>query len=209
MANNQVLQMQGGDVVAYARLLENAATESASLIPGQTSFEFDPQRDSDSTTTKDGAFQTSSSLETDVEVDFINNTSVIADQMYDALLNNKVMELWAVHRSRTNAEGKFYAWYMQGTVSEDDNSNDADDISERDVSFAINGVPKRGWLALSADQKEEIDYIFRGLDKVTDNNGIETNGGTDWAKTDEGIYIPSTAPKSVDNQSLNNVVEPS
>lgn len=189
----EILNLQGADVIAYARLLENAATEEAHLIPAQTSFEFDPQRDSDSTAVKGGSVSSSSSLETDVEVDFINNTSVIADQIYDALLNNKMMEIWGVHRTRRNKDGKFFAWYMRGTVSEDDNSNDADDLSERDVSFSINGTPKRGWLTLTDAQQEEIDFIFRGLDKVTtDSNGKEVNGGDGWTKTDEGIYVPST-----------------
>lgn len=200
----ELLKLQGLDVVSYARLLENASTEAAHFIPAQTSFEFDPQRDNDSEPTKDGAVATTSALETDVEIDFVNNTSVIADQIYDALLNNKMMEIWAVHRTRRNAEGKYFAWYMRGTVSEDDNSNDADDISERDVSFSISGIPKRGWLTLSESQQEEIDFMFRGLDKVVvdSSTGKETTGGDGWKKTDEGVYVPSTEPTEPTGQSL-------
>ncbi|QHM59377.1 hypothetical protein C7M46_00020 [Pediococcus pentosaceus] len=196
MTASTVQKFQGNDVVAYARLLDNAKTEAASLIPGQTSFEFDPQRDSDSTDTKDGSFSTNSSLETDVEVDFINNSSKIADQMITSIMKGKVMEIWAVNRKRRNKDGKYYAWYMRGTVSEDDNSNDAGDISERDVSFSISGEPQRGWLALSDDQQAEIDYIFRGLDAVTEGeDGAEVNGGTPWNdETDAGVDIPDTNP---------------
>lgn len=88
MAANEVLRFEGKSIVTFFRLLKNAAKEAATLLPGQTSAEFDPQRDSDSTVTKDGSFQTSSSLETDLEVDFINNTAAIADQFYDSVLNN-------------------------------------------------------------------------------------------------------------------------
>lgn len=194
MATNEVLKFEGKSVLTYFRLLKNADKEAATLLPGQTSAEFDPQRDSDSTSTKDGSFQTSSSLETDLEVDFVNNTSVIADQFYDSLLNNEVMEIWLVNTARKNADGKFFAWYMRGVVSEDDNSNDSDDISERDVSFSINGTPQRGWLKLTQEQVEEIDFIFRGLDKVTtDENGKEDNGGAAWAETDAGVNVPNAS----------------
>ena len=197
MATNEVIRFEGKSIVTFFRLLKNAAKEAATLLPGQTSAEFDPQRDSDSTVTKDGSFQTSSSLETDLEVDFINSTSVIADQFYDSVLNNEKMEIWLVNTARKNAAGQYFAWYMQGTVSEDDNSNDADDISERDVSFSINGIPQRGWLDLSQDQQEQIDYVFRGLKPVTtDSNGKETTGGNAWAEADAGINVPSTNAQS-------------
>lgn len=197
MAANEVLRFEGKSIVTFFRLLKNAAKEAATLLPGQTSAEFDPQRDSDSTVTKDGSFQTSSSLETDLEVDFINNTSVIADQFYDSVLNNEKMEIWLVNTARKNAAGQYFAWYMQGTVSEDDNSNDADDISERDVSFSITGIPQRGWLDLSQDQQEQIDYVFRGLKPVTtDSSGKETTGGSAWAATDAGVNVPNPTAQS-------------
>ncbi|QHJ77626.1 MAG: hypothetical protein [Bacteriophage sp.] len=197
MAANEVLRFEGKSIVTFFRLLKNAAKEAATLLPGQTSAEFGPQRDSDSTVTKDGSFQTSSSLETDLEVDFINNTSVIADQFYDSVLNNEKMEIWLVNTARKNAAGQYFAWYMQGTVSEDDNSNDADDISERDVSFSITGIPQRGWLDLSQDQQEQIDYVFRGLKPVTtDSSGKETTGGAAWAATDAGVNVPNPTAQS-------------
>lgn len=190
-----VIKLSGDDVVCYVRPLKNAKTEAASLIPAQTSFEFDLKRDSDTTDTKDGGFATSSSLETDVEVDFLNNTSKIADQLVDSILNNEVMEIWGVVRKRRNKEGKYFSWYMRGTVSEDDNSNDSGDTSERDVSFAISGTPQRGWTTLTDEQAAELDYVYRGLDKVTeDEDGTEITGGTPWKDEDAGTNedVPST-----------------
>ena len=49
MANNDIQYLQGIDTVAYVRLLENAAKERGQLIPYQTSLDFDPQRDTDTT----------------------------------------------------------------------------------------------------------------------------------------------------------------
>lgn len=184
MAKTQILQ--GMDTVAYFRLLENAATEKGQLIPYQTSLSFDPQRDSDTTKTKDGGVPTSSSLETEVEVEFVNNISKVADQIYDALLDNEDVEVWIMQRKRKNSEGKYFAWYMQGTVSEDSNDNDADDNSTRDVTFTVNGTPKRGWMTLPSEAQAELDYVFRGIDTVT----VAKNDGSDG---DGKAYVPGDA----------------
>lgn len=188
--------LQGMDTVAFFRKLSKSATEEGHLLPWQTSLSFDPQRDSDTNPTKDGAVQTSSSVETDFEVEFTNNTSAIADEMYDSLFNGDVMEGWIVYRNRRNTEGKYFAFYLQATVSEDSNDNDPDDNSTRDVSFAVSGTPKRGWLELPESAQEAIDYIFRGLGKVTDAD--TTGGGTAWKEEDAGTNVnnPTTAPEA-------------
>ncbi|MCD2256411.1 phage tail tube protein [Agrilactobacillus fermenti] len=195
---NELKYLQGIDTVAFVRPKAQERNQEGQIIPWQTSLSFDPQRDSDTNPTKDGIVATSSSVETDFEVEFINNTSAIADVMYDSLFDGEVLENWIVYRNRRNAEGKYFAWYMQSTVSEDSNDNDPDDNSTRDVTFAVNGTPKRGWLELPKDAQEAIDYIFRGLGKITDDD--KTGGGTAWNKTtDNGVNVPETgntpAPK--------------
>ena len=182
MARPQVLQ--GMDTLAYIRLLKNAEKEQGQLIPYQTSLSFDPKRDSDTTKTKDGAVGTSSSLETEIEVEFVNNISKVSDDLYDALIQNEKVEIWIVNISRKNSEGKVFAWYARGLVTEDSNDNDPDDNSTRDVTFSVDGTPQRGWLELPASAKEELAYVFRGLGVVSSSE--ETGNGTVWKDTDRG-----------------------
>lgn len=179
--------LKGVNAVAFARKLSDASTKEAELIPWQTSLSFDPSRDSDSTVTKDGNVNTQSSVSTDLETEFINNTSAIADAFYDSLLDGDKMEFWITHKDRKNADGKYFAWYMRVTVSEDSNDNDADDNSTRDVTFSVDGTPQRGWTVLTEQQASDINYVFRGLDKVTTGtDGKEVNGGTAWDKATDG-----------------------
>lgn len=98
--------------------------------------------------------------------------------MYDSLFDGDVLEIWVIYRKRKNADGKYFAWYQRAAVTEDSNDNDADDNSTRDVTFTVNGTPKRGWLTLPQEAQDELDYIFRGIDESTtdDPNG----GGTPW-----------------------------
>lgn len=181
--------LKGVNTVAFARKLADAENKEAELIPWQTSLTFDPSRDSDATATKDGNVNTSSSVETDLEVEFINNTAAIADAFYDSIFDGDQMEFWIVYKDRLNSKGEAYAIYTRATVSEDSNDNDADDNSTRDVSFAVDGTPKRGWTALSQQQQDDINYIFRGIAKVAqDEDGNETNGGTPFDKEkDAGV----------------------
>ncbi|WP_195486743.1 phage tail tube protein [Lacticaseibacillus paracasei] len=186
---NELKVLEGMDVIALARKHSDQKTVSGQVIPWQTSLSFDPSVDSDSTVTKDGNVATRSSASTDLEVEFLNNTAVIADVMYDSLFDGELLDFWIVYRKRKNADGKYLAWYMQVTVQEDSSDNDPDDHSTRDVTFSVNGTPKRGWTALDDDTQEQVDYVFLGVGKVTDTD--ETGGGTKWDKDkDPGTSVP-------------------
>lgn len=177
--------LQGIDTLLYIRLLEKAATETGHLIPFQTSLTFDPSRDTDTVQTKSGGVATVSSLETELEAEFVNNISKASDDLLESLLENKKIETWVVYRKRIKDDGKVYAIYMRGIVSEDSNDNDADDASTRDVTFTIDGTPKRGWMTLPDEAQEELDYVFHGMGQVTEQD--KTGGGTAYSHaTDAG-----------------------
>lgn len=188
--------LQGLDTVAYVRLKKNAANQAGQLIPYQTSLDFDPQRDTDTTQTKMGGVPTTSSLETDLEIEFVNNISKVSDDLMTSLLKNEDIEVWIVYRKRKNAEGKYFAWYMQGIVSEDENENDPDDNSTRDVTFTIKGEPQRGWLTLSDEAEEELAYVFQGIGAVT--SGDKTGGGAAYVDSDAGVGSDTGSAAPVD-----------
>lgn len=178
MANADVEQIQGVNVVVYARKLAEAAKVAGQLIPYQTSLNIDPQRDSDKKKTKSGTVTTTSSLETDFKFEFVNNWSKIADQLLDSIFDNEEMEFWAVNRQRKNADGQYYALYLRGKVTEDSNDNDPDDVSSRETTITVDYGPVRGWVTLSEEQEAELAYIFRGVGAI---EGSPKNDGTDGA----------------------------
>lgn len=178
MANTDLEQIQGVNVVVYARKLSEAAKVAGQLIPYQTSLSIDPQRDSDTKKTKSGSVTTTSSLETDFKFEFVNNWSKIADQLLDSIFDNEEMEFWAVNRQRKNSEGQYYALYLRGKVTEDSNDNDPDDVSSRETTITVDYGPVRGWVTLSEDQEAELAYIFRGVGAI---EGTPKNDGTDGA----------------------------
>ena len=195
----EVPALQGIDVLLFARKLSEADKKDGQLIPYQTSLSFDPQRDSDTNATKSGTVSTSSSLETDLEVEFTNNWSEIADQLWDSLFDNEKMEFWIIYRKRKNKDGKYFCFYMRGTVKEDSNDNDPDDTSNRDTSIAVDGKPLRGLTDLSDEAEEQMAYIFRGVGKI---DGAPKNDGTDgggraWTSDDAGTGADTDDATSV------------
>lgn len=178
MANANLEQIQGVNVIVYARKLAEAAKVAGQLIPYQTSLSIDPQRDSDKKKTKSGTVTTTSSLETDFKFEFVNNWSKIADQLLDSIFDNEEMEFWAVNRQRKNADGQYYALYLRGKVTEDSNDNDSDDVSSRETTITVDYGPVRGWVTLSEEQEAELAYIFRGVGAI---EGTPKNDGTDGA----------------------------
>lgn len=175
---NDLEQIQGVNVVVYARKLSEATKVAGQLIPYQTSLNIDPQRDSDKKKTKSGTVTTTSSLETDFKFEFVNNWSKIADQLLDSIFDNEEMEFWAVNRQRKNSDGQYYALYLRGKVTEDSNDNDPDDVSSRETTITVDYGPVRGWVTLSEDQEAELAYIFRGVGAI---EGSPKNDGTDGA----------------------------
>ncbi|MFR0582959.1 phage tail protein [Limosilactobacillus mucosae] len=175
---NDLEQIQGVNMVVYARKLAEAAKVAGQLIPYQTSLNIDPQRDSDKKKTKSGTVTTTSSLETDFKFEFVNNWSKIADQLLDSIFDNEEMEFWAVNRQRKNADGQYYALYLRGKVTEDSNDNDPDDVSSRETTITVDYGPVRGWVTLSEEQEAELAYIFRGVGAI---EGSPKNDGTDGA----------------------------
>lgn len=194
MADTEIQVLQGMNALMYIRLLKNADKEEGQLVPMQTSLTFDPQRKSDSTATKSGNVATTSSIETKLKAEFIDNISKVSDDLYTSLLNNERVEVWKINRDRVNDKGQYYAWYMRGYVTEDSNDNDADDNSTREVDFTVDGTPKRGWLTLPESAQEELDYVFRGIGQVSTSDA--TGQGAAYADTDRGTGSNKANPSA-------------
>ena len=198
VSTEKLKALQGKNAVLMARPLEDDHNMEAQLIPYQTSVSFDPSTKSDNTATKDGPVNSQSSVETDAGVKFINNNSWIADKLRHSLFDGKTIELWLINldRLRLNADGstnEAYMYYMRGSVNEDSNDNDADDLSTRETSFSIDGTPTDGWGKLSKTQSRDLDYVFRGINKITDEDS--NGGGVEYNESKDGANVPEGSTK--------------
>lgn len=168
--------VQGINWITYFRILENEKKEDAHLIPWEDSGEFNRKRDSDSKTTKSGSITTGGGMETEINFECADTVSPLTADLDRAINKNLPVEIWRVNHQIKNDEGKYLAYYSQGVVSENNLSADNDDVATRSITITGKGTPQKGWLALAEDQEAEIDYVFRGVKKVTDDD--QTGEGT-------------------------------
>ena len=175
--------LHGKDTFLFVRKLKDAKTAEGKLIPFQTSLTFDMSRDSDTTQTKSGPVTSAGGIETELSVELVNNTSDILDALQDSFLSGDKLEFWIIYAGRKNAQGQYFSFYGRAIVSEDSNDNDADDLSTREVSFGVDGTPKRGWTTLPQSAQEAIEYVYRGFAAKLEND----SHCSAWEDADEWI----------------------
>ena len=198
--------VQGKNLILFARKLSEAKTKRGMPVPYQTSIDFEPQRDKKTDATKDGYVSKSSPLQTDLKLEFVNNWSEIADKLQMSLFNGDKMEFWIVNYQRRNSEGKAFAYYMRGTVSEDETDGDPDDVSNRKTTISVEGDPVPGWTALSEEDEQMLAYVFYGVGEVgeTAKNDGTDGGGTPWKAGDAGTGTPSDPSATPNDSTLKN-----
>lgn len=190
--------IQGKNLVLFARKLAEAKDKRGMPVPYQTSLDFEPQRDSKTDATKDGYVSKQSPLQTDLKFEFVNNWSEIADKLQMSLFNGDKMEFWIVNYQRRNEKGQCFAFYMRGTVTEDDVDGDPDDVSNRKTTISVDGTPVMGWTSLTDEEEEMLAYVFRGVGAIGETpkeDGTDGNG-TPWKDTDAGTGVAYDTSKT-------------
>ena len=200
----EIEPLAGKRMVGFFRLLKNAATEDAQVVPLEGDASLSLKRDSKSTTTKSGNIATSSALTTEIDQSFYEGISKVSDEFYDAILNNETVEYWLVDLDRVNTEGKHWAIYARARVTEDKPSFKADGTAERSPKMTVIGEPRRGYTSLSNYDEDMLAYAFRGVGAVGESpkdDGTDGNG-TAYEKVDstKDTVPDTTSKKSTENQ---------
>lgn len=191
-SNQQVQLLQGKNEVFFVRLLKNAGTEAAMLIPYLTSGSVNQSRSTTNTETKSGTVHAVGSLTTTMSANFEDAISKVGDEIREAITNAAKIEVWEVRLDRVK-NGKNWARYAQGYVTQDNGTNAPNAVSTRAVTFTIEGQPQEGWTAVPEESQEEINYVFKGLGA--------NDTGTAWTDSDVGAGSndsgTSTTPSTV------------
>lgn len=152
---------KGIDRILLFRQLSKAQTNAAGKLAFQTEHETSKSRDVEATSTKDGVKQALGAIEEEISV-----TSILAKgddfivELEDAFDAGEVIEIWDIDRGGVAEENKFPAKYYQGYITEFTQSPNSEDDVELSMSFAINGLGKRGMATLTENQATFL-YEFR------------------------------------------------
>lgn len=178
----------------FVRLLEEASTKEAALVVNATGSTFDPSRKTSSTDTKTGTISSIGSMSVKDDLDAVDCKSEANDDLEQSLYANKEIERWHVNLDRQNDDGKYYAVYERGYVTEISQTGNAGNNVTKKYTFTINYGPVRGWLSFNKSQAQELNFVFKDLKVEGTGDGVAfdfskdrtTDTPKDTAKADAG-----------------------
>lgn len=188
--SDQIQLLQGKNEVFFVRLLKNASTESAMLIPYLTSGSVNQSRSTTNTETKSGTVHAVGSLTTTMSANFEDAISKVSDTIREAITQASKIEVWEVRLDRVKS-GQNWALYAQGYVTQDNGTNSPNAVSTRAVTFTIEGEPKEGWTTVPSNSQQEINYVFKGLGSSSSDGGKAWNDGDIGTGSDDSASAVS------------------
>ena len=155
----------GKKIVYLYRVLEQAATESGTMIAFTTENGRTTSKDADSTKTKDGAIRTPSAAEVEITATTVlskGEDGEIFETLETAMDEDKLIEIWEANLAEpvTGETDKFKGRYFQGYLTELEKTSNAEDNAEMSLTFGINGDGKPGNVTVTDAQQEQAGYVF-------------------------------------------------
>lgn len=161
--------IEGKRVLDFVRIPDSKGTNYAYPLPLVTGSDFDLSRDTDDTETKDGKISRAGALTAEPKVTCLDTDQAIIDVMEDSMFNESELEYWHVFLDKKNENGLCKAYNMLVKVTEDSQSSDSDDFATREFTLTPTTNITRGYTPLPAAMQALADYVFRGLNPVTES----------------------------------------
>lgn len=182
--------VQGKRVIYLMRLLSDASTLAAALVPYTTEDSLSISADGDTTATKDGPITTPGTPEIEITktailaiesgqasatsiVDNMRNAVInesatsIVDKMRNAVLNGSTVEVWEANLDRPAVTAdKYKGVYYQGLMTSFEQTANAEDLVEVSFTFKANGKGADGDVTVTAAQQAIASYVFADTAKT-------------------------------------------
>lgn len=159
---------QGKQIIIMLRVLSNATSKAAALIPFGTSDSESISADSDQTVTKDGVISTSGAASVTLSKEGLmshqtsdpDGTTTI-DELKTAMKNRSKVEAWVIDLARPGATtGKYVGTYYQGYLTSFETAGDAEDLATVSMEFAADGVGADGDCTVDSTTIAIATYTF-------------------------------------------------
>lgn len=161
--------VSGKKIVYLFRVLEEASSNDAVAMAFVTENSNTISKDADSTVTKDGTIRTPGGAEIEITATaLLAKGDTLYDDLKDAMINDKVIEVWEANLDEPASEGnnKFAGMYYQGYLTEFEKTSNAEDYVECSTTFAINGTGASGNVTVTSEQQEVATYVFADTQKT-------------------------------------------
>ncbi len=166
-----VEKVKGTQIIYLYRLLSEKSKEDATHIAFSEENELSMKRDADTTQTKDGPIRTPGTPELEITAkSILAKGDTIVDKLKQALLSGEIVEVWRVNLAEEGTEanvGKYKATYYQANVTEFTETSNAEDATEVELTFGVQGNGADGYATVSDAQKEAASYVYKDTTKET------------------------------------------
>lgn len=155
-----VKAVMGSDKVLYFRKL--GSTEAGTLVL-QTEHSISASREQETQATKFGNVGISSALEEEISISALQSAEdPFYEVLEDAVYDDYPLEVWEVNLNKAGAEGKYQAEYRQGNLTSWERSS-GEEAETVEGTFVTFGKRKKGLATLTAEQLEQLDYVFHDM----------------------------------------------
>ena len=142
----------------------------ASKLALQTEHTWSYERETDSTATKDGNITSSGGLEVSLEISAVSTRDEVNEMLFDAVIKDKILEVWEVDAGAPTSGNKFKAKYARGRLNKWELPNAVDGTVEVSTSMSIDGVPVDGEATLTEAQQLLIKAAYEFKDTTTETD---------------------------------------
>lgn len=154
---------KGKDKILMFRLLSEAAAKSAAKLALQVEHEWEYNRDTDTTQTKDGSITTDGGLEVSLSISGLSSNDEVNRMLKGSVINGAMLEVWEVDLAEKNEDNKYAAIYARGKLNSWTVPANVEDFEELETEMSIEGVPQEGLVTLTQEQEQYIQYAFSDI----------------------------------------------
>lgn len=160
---------EGKKIIILLRVLSDAASAAAALVPFGTSDSESISADSDTTVTKDGVITTAGAASVELSKEGLmshitsdpDGTTII-DKLKAAMKNRSKVEAWVVDLARPGTtSGKYLGTYYQGYLTSFEVEASAEDLATVSMDYSADGVGADGECTVDATTIAIASYVFR------------------------------------------------
>jgi len=156
----------GRDKVLKFRQLKNADKENAAKLALQIEHTISYDMNADSQQTKDGPINYSGGLTTTIDITAISTRDAINQMLRESVLQQEILEVWEIDLGAEPKAGKYPAKYGRGILATWEDPANVEEASQFSTTFNVDGYLQDGYVAVSEEELAEIQYTFRGTEKV-------------------------------------------
>lgn len=164
--------VKGKKIIYLIRRWSKRTQEAAKTIAFQTEGSRTMSKDADSVATKDGTIRVPGAGEVEISLTSLaSEGDGLHDELEEVMETGELMEIWEVNISEKGTDDnadKYKARYHQGYLTSLELSASAEDFAELSQTYSINGMGVAGWVTLTTEQKELVQYLFEDTVKVTE-----------------------------------------